>query len=160
VVFDQDVVADLTARQFDPTMPYPWVTTLPEWVAWLERDVFHRPVTTGFESGLAFCTHSAPPAERRGREVMRRTSVYTLSVPIEGQNTKDLLDKLVTRSEAMSVPLAGSGYDYPDKVFVRFRTGGGDHQACMIATILVGEQKAALHTGVGVNRRLVGGEEF
>lgn len=37
-----DVAIDLTARQFDPDRPYPWVAPYDEWLAWYEaRYVVH-----------------------------------------------------------------------------------------------------------------------
>lgn len=36
VVVDE-LVVDLTARQFDPALPFPWVTPYEEWKAWYDN---------------------------------------------------------------------------------------------------------------------------
>ena len=38
-------VVDMTARQFDPSAPFPWIVDVTEWKQWLTLDVFRRTTT-------------------------------------------------------------------------------------------------------------------
>lgn len=87
---------------------------------------------------------------------VRRTSVYTLEVPGQDRShRRDIVELLVSRCP---VALAGSGTG-PESAFIRFRVAG-DAAAVEAAEIAAQGAEYLLHTGYGINQRVVDPASF
>lgn len=97
-------------------------------------------------------TQQPAPAEHR-----RRTSVYTIEFP----GTSDDLDRVVAKAQELTT-VAGSGLYGPSSAFLRVRVAD-DAVAVYVAQEALGvlwpnlilRRECVIHTGMGVNRRVV-----